>query len=88
MARRPTLAEARSGQQPQEDTTAVGSGEIRAEVAEVSIELAGSEVQSASEWTEGAQLKKVREGNTERVTIEVPVELAGALIVEGIPATI
>jgi hypothetical protein len=35
VARRPTLAEARSGQQPQEDTTAVGSGEIRAEVAEV-----------------------------------------------------
>jgi hypothetical protein len=52
----------------------------RAEVAEVSIELAGSEVQSASEWTEGAQLKKAREGKTERVSVEVPP--GGVRIVE------
>jgi hypothetical protein len=55
----------------------------RAEVAGVTVVLADSQLQSAGEWTEGAQLKRSREGNSERVSIEVPP--GGVRIVELVP---
>lgn len=71
-----TLINNRGVYKPQQGLAQVN----RAEAAEVSIELDGSEVQSVSEWTEGAQSKRSREGNAERVTIEVPP--GGVRIVE------
>jgi hypothetical protein len=71
-----TLINNRGVYKPQQGLAQVN----RAEVAEVSIELTGSEVQSLNEWTEGLQLKKAREGNASRVSIEVPP--GGVRIVE------
>ena len=71
-----TLINNRGVYKPQQGLAQVN----RAEVAGVTIEVSGSELQSANEWTEDATLKTAREGSAARVSIEVPA--GGVRIVE------